>query len=95
MKRYGFFEDDYTSSANRVNMNIDWKLLQVMSDQHSQALSTPPAPLEAGSRKRSGLFVTVKMLFSALCMDALDYYRRPRGRSVSYSIRRYCRRGVI
>lgn len=76
--------------------NTKYRLeLQRMSDQHSQALSTPPAPLEAGSRKRSGLFATEEVLFSALCQDALDYYRRPRAGSVSYSIRGYCRRGVV
>jgi hypothetical protein len=33
-----------------------------MYDQHSQALSTRRAPLETGSRKRSGLFVIFKRI---------------------------------
>lgn len=35
---------------------------ECMYDQHSQALSTRRAPLETGSRKRSGLFVIFKRI---------------------------------
>lgn len=65
-------------------------LCTVVSGHPSQALSTPPAPLETGSRKRSGLFVTISVLRLVPGCTRLVPTLQGRG----YQLQQCCRRGV-
>lgn len=64
-----------------------------MFGQLSQTLSTHHAPLETGSRKRSGLVVTLKTFDLRPVQRTFNRYRHPTDRDISYSARRRRGRG--